>query len=129
MPDQRKVTYIRSSVGRPEKQKRTIRALGFKKLHQSRLFDWTPQIRGMVNKVNHLVKIEMVEGQELQVTEVSAVDSKTETVELPESEVNQNNDVEPEKSESDVKAEEFPQDDVKDSVENQESDGEENTDE
>ncbi len=55
-----KITQIRSIIGRPEDQKRTIKALGLRKLHHSVEHTATPQILGMVNKVRHLVKVEEV---------------------------------------------------------------------
>lgn len=55
-----KITQIRSVINRPVDQKRTIRALGLRKMHQSVIQDATPQILGMVNKVNHLVQTEEV---------------------------------------------------------------------
>ena len=56
-----KVTLIRSGIDRPEKQKRTIEALGLNKLHRTRLHTDNPQLRGMLRIVNHLVKVEPVE--------------------------------------------------------------------
>ena len=55
-----KITQIRSVINRPADQKRTVRALGLRKMHQSVIQDATPQILGMVNKVNHLVQTEEV---------------------------------------------------------------------
>ena len=55
-----RVTQIRSKIGRPERQKRTLAALGLKKMHQSIEHEATPQILGMVNAVKHLVKVEEV---------------------------------------------------------------------
>ena len=51
-----KITQIRSAIGRPERQKRTIQALGLGKINKSVEVENTPQIAGMVNKVAHLVK-------------------------------------------------------------------------
>jgi large subunit ribosomal protein L30 len=56
-----KVTQIRSTIDRSEAQKRTIRALGLGKLHRSRIHNDTPQIRGMIRAVNHLVAVEEVD--------------------------------------------------------------------
>lgn len=56
-----RITWKRSSIGRPEVQKRTVRALGLKKLNQTVEHEDTPQIRGMVNKVSHLVECVIVE--------------------------------------------------------------------
>jgi large subunit ribosomal protein L30 len=55
-----KVTQIRSTIGRVKKQKETIRALGIKKLYQSVVHKDTPQIRGMIEKVKHLVEVEEI---------------------------------------------------------------------
>ncbi|HHW60228.1 MAG: 50S ribosomal protein L30 [Bacteroidales bacterium] len=53
-----KVTLVRSLIGRPKDQKRTAEALGLRKLNHSRIFDDTPSIRGMIKKIEHLVKVE-----------------------------------------------------------------------
>jgi len=53
-----RVTQVRSAIGRPARQKATIQALGIKKLNVSVEHEATPQILGMVRKVNHLVKVE-----------------------------------------------------------------------
>ncbi len=53
-----KITQIRSIIERPEPQKRTIAALGLGKIRKSVVKTDTPQIRGMIAKVQHLVKIE-----------------------------------------------------------------------
>ncbi|MBS1732848.1 MAG: 50S ribosomal protein L30 [Bacteroidetes bacterium] len=55
-----KVTQIKSTIDRPERQKRTMVALGLKKMNASVEVEATPQILGMVNKVNHLVKVEQL---------------------------------------------------------------------
>ncbi len=55
-----RVTQIRSKIGRPERQKRTLTALGLKKINQSVDHEATPQILGMVNAVKHLVKVEEI---------------------------------------------------------------------
>jgi|TARA_B110000014_G_C20097328_1_gene575417 large subunit ribosomal protein L30 len=52
-----KVTLVKSAIGRPERQKRTLVALGLKKLNQTIEHDATPTIVGMVNKVQHLVSV------------------------------------------------------------------------
>ena len=56
-----RITWKRSTIGRPEDQKRTVRALGLRKLNQTVEHEDTPQIRGMVNKVSHLVECVSVE--------------------------------------------------------------------
>ena len=53
-----KITQVRSGIDRPERQKRTIRALGIRKLNQTVVHVDTPQIRGMVASVAHLVSVE-----------------------------------------------------------------------
>ncbi len=55
-----KITQIRSTIGRIKKQKETIRALGIKKLYQSVMHKDTPQIRGMIEKVKHLVEVKEI---------------------------------------------------------------------
>ncbi|MCP4420510.1 MAG: 50S ribosomal protein L30 [Chloroflexi bacterium] len=55
-----RVTYSKSAIGYKKDQKGTIRALGFKKLYQTVEHDDTAVIRGMVNKVRHLVTVEEV---------------------------------------------------------------------
>lgn len=53
-----KVTKVKSIIKRPEDQKRTMEALGLRKMNQSNEFEDTPAIRGMIRKVNHLIKVE-----------------------------------------------------------------------
>jgi large subunit ribosomal protein L30 len=53
-----KVTQIRSIIDRPEKQKRTIAALGLGRPHSSRVHNDTPELKGMLRVVHHLVKVE-----------------------------------------------------------------------
>ena len=55
-----KITQVKSTIDRPKKQKDTIKALGLNRMHQSVIHEDTPQIMGMVDKVNHLVKVEKV---------------------------------------------------------------------
>ena len=55
-----KVTQIKSVIDRSERQKRTMIALGLKKMNASVEIEATPQILGMVTKVQHLVKVEEV---------------------------------------------------------------------
>lgn len=55
-----KITQVRSGIDRPERQKRTLIALGLKKMHQTVEMEATPQILGMVRKIDHLVKVEEV---------------------------------------------------------------------
>ena len=53
------VTWVKSSVGHAEDQKRTIKALGLHRLNQSVTHDDSGSVRGMINKVRHLVKVEV----------------------------------------------------------------------
>lgn len=55
-----KITQVRSYIGRPERQKRTLIALGLRKNNQSVEVEGTPQVLGMVNKVKHLVSVEEI---------------------------------------------------------------------
>lgn len=55
-----KVTLVKSPIDRPERQKLTLKALGLNKTNTSRELEATPQILGMVKKVNHLVKVEEI---------------------------------------------------------------------
>jgi len=56
-----KVTQVRSVVGSKQAHKRTVRALGLKRIRDFRVHEDTPQIRGMVRKVQHLVRAEEVD--------------------------------------------------------------------
>lgn len=58
-----KVKLVRSVAGRPQDQKDTVLGLGLKRMHQERLLQDTPAIRGMVNKVSHLVEVEVMDGE------------------------------------------------------------------
>jgi large subunit ribosomal protein L30 len=55
-----RITQVKSVIDRSERQKRTVEALGLKKVNASVEVEATPQILGMVRKVNHLVKVEEV---------------------------------------------------------------------
>ena len=57
-----RVTYIRSGIGRPEKHRRVIQALGLRRLNQTVEHQDNPAIRGMVRKVAHLVRMEVLDG-------------------------------------------------------------------
>lgn len=58
-----KVKLVQSVIGRPQDQKDTVLGLGLKKLNQERLLQDTPAVRGMINKVSHLVRFEVVAGE------------------------------------------------------------------
>lgn len=55
-----RITWTRSTIGLPEHQRKVIRALGLRRLHQTVERGDTPSIRGMVHKVQHLVAVEEV---------------------------------------------------------------------
>lgn len=55
-----RITYSKSAIGYKEDQKATIVALGFKRLYQTIEHEDSPVIRGMINKVSHLVTVEEV---------------------------------------------------------------------
>lgn len=57
-----RVRWKRSAIGRPEPQKRILRALGFKRLNQIRQLPDHPTIRGMVQQIPHLVEVIEEEG-------------------------------------------------------------------
>lgn len=56
-----KITLTRSLIGRPEDQRATVKALGLKKTNSFAVQEDTPAIRGMIRKVEHLVKVEEVQ--------------------------------------------------------------------
>jgi large subunit ribosomal protein L30 len=53
-----KVTQVRSGIGSTKRQKRTLEALGIKKLHNTIEVETSPQVLGMINKVKHLLRVE-----------------------------------------------------------------------
>ena len=55
------VTLVKSTIGRPGKHERVVRSLGLRKLNQTVRHDDNPCIRGMVDKVSHLLRVETVE--------------------------------------------------------------------
>jgi large subunit ribosomal protein L30 len=55
------VTLKRSLIGRPETQRKTVQSLGLRKLHQTVVHEDHPAIRGMINKVIHMVEVVEVE--------------------------------------------------------------------
>jgi len=52
-----KIKWIKSAIGRTKDQRDTIKSLGFKKLYEEKIVKNTPEIRGMVKKVMHLLEI------------------------------------------------------------------------
>ncbi|AHF15178.1 50S ribosomal protein L30 [Niabella soli] len=55
-----KVTLVKSPIDRPERQKLTLKALGLNKTNSSKEVEATPQILGMIRKVEHMVTVEEV---------------------------------------------------------------------
>lgn len=55
-----KITLVRSMIGSTQRQKRTLEALGLRKLNHTVEHEATPQILGMARKLNHLVKVEEI---------------------------------------------------------------------
>ena len=55
-----RITQVKSKIGMPERQKRTLEALGLKRIRHTIEKEATPQILGMCNKVGHLIKVEEI---------------------------------------------------------------------
>ncbi len=53
-----RVTQIGSPIGRPKDQRATLVGLGLNKMHKTRELEDTPAVRGMINKLSHLVRVE-----------------------------------------------------------------------
>ena len=58
MTEKLKITLVKSMVGRPEKHRKVLRGMGLTKMNKTVELVDTPEIRGMVNKVSHMVKTE-----------------------------------------------------------------------
>jgi large subunit ribosomal protein L30 len=56
-----KVTQVRSGIGRPKNQRLTLRGLGLTRMNKSVVLNDTTPIRGMIRKVQHLVRVELAE--------------------------------------------------------------------
>lgn len=56
-----KVTLVRSTIGRPLKQRETVKGLGLGKLNSERILEDSHAVRGMIRKVQHLVRVEVAE--------------------------------------------------------------------
>lgn len=57
-----KVTQVRSSIGTKPKQRGTLRALGLGRIGKTHVLEDTPDVRGQLNKVPHLIEVEPVDG-------------------------------------------------------------------
>lgn len=55
-----KITLVKSPIDRPERQKLTLKALGLNKTNSSKEVEATPQVLGMVRKVEHMLKVEQI---------------------------------------------------------------------
>ncbi|HEX6333740.1 MAG TPA: 50S ribosomal protein L30 [Flavisolibacter sp.] len=55
-----RITLVKSPIDRPERQKLTLKALGLNKMNATKEVDATPQILGMVRKVEHMITVEEV---------------------------------------------------------------------
>lgn len=53
-----RVTQVKSAIGREGSQRETLKGLGLNKMHRTRELEDTPAVRGMINKVSHLVRVE-----------------------------------------------------------------------
>ncbi|RJP27880.1 MAG: 50S ribosomal protein L30 [Actinobacteria bacterium] len=60
-----RITLVRSPIGRPPMQRKTVRALGLKKMNHSVVQKETPEIKGMINRIGHLVAVEPWEGEKV----------------------------------------------------------------
>jgi len=60
-PKKLSITQVRSRIGRPEKHRRTLEALGLRRHQQTVIQNDTPAIRGMIEKIPHMVRVEEVE--------------------------------------------------------------------
>jgi large subunit ribosomal protein L30 len=58
MPEKIKVMLVKSMIGRPEKHRRVLKGMGLTKIDKTVELSDTPAIRGMINAVSHLVKVE-----------------------------------------------------------------------
>ncbi|HTG56827.1 50S ribosomal protein L30 [Niabella sp. CJ426] len=55
-----KITLVKSPIDRPERQKLTLQALGLNKTNSSKEVEATPQVLGMIRKVEHMLKVEEI---------------------------------------------------------------------
>ena len=61
MADKLKITLVKSPIGRPEKHRVVLRGMGLTKLNKTVEMNDSPSVRGMVNAVSHLLKVEKIE--------------------------------------------------------------------
>ncbi|PID78454.1 MAG: 50S ribosomal protein L30 [Deltaproteobacteria bacterium] len=60
MADKLRITMVKSMIGRPEKHRRVLRAMGLTKINKTVEMQDIPSARGMIHKVRHLVKVEEI---------------------------------------------------------------------
>lgn len=60
-----KITLVKSYIGRPQKHRQVLRGMGLGKLNSTVVLQDTPEIRGMISKVSHLVSMEECEGNKV----------------------------------------------------------------
>jgi len=58
MADKLNITLVKSMIGRPEKHRKVLRGMGLRKMNRTVQLEDTPSIRGMINTVSHLVRVE-----------------------------------------------------------------------
>jgi large subunit ribosomal protein L30 len=58
---QLRITLVRSVIGRPQKHREVVKGLGLRKINSSVIRKDCPEIRGMINKISHLLKVEALE--------------------------------------------------------------------
>ncbi|MBR1581280.1 MAG: 50S ribosomal protein L30 [Selenomonadaceae bacterium] len=78
---QLKVTLKRSLIGRPETQRKTVKALGLGKLNSFSILPDDPCVRGQIFKVKHLVAVEEIEGEYQKKAKISFKKSEQQEVE------------------------------------------------
>ncbi len=88
-----KITQVKSGIDRPERQKLTLRALGLNKMNASREVEPTAQILGMVRAVNHLIQVEEVQGNDINLEATSFEEPGAESVRVEAPAVLQPQDV------------------------------------
>ena len=57
-----RIKLVKSPIDKPVRQKKTLKALGLNKVNASREVEVTPQIQGMISKMNHLIEVEEIKG-------------------------------------------------------------------
>ena len=55
-----RIKQVKSGIGRPKRQKRSLKALGLKKMNRSREIDASPQVLGMIDNIKHLLSVEEI---------------------------------------------------------------------